>query len=183
MYFSPRMIQMVADQYGYPPLVNMVAPVDREEFDFIKSTQYFGRMHDVTMYIFKGSKVIVNAKHFYPKGLFRCPSGGLKPGEKFEDGVYREAYEETGTKIQLDRYILQVHVNFVCGKSYIPWRTHVMAAHYLEGELRPIDTREIREVKLAELSEFDDFKEIINYLDSGGLKYRARLHDEIVKLL
>ena len=183
MYFTPRMIQMVADQYGYPPLRNMVAPVDREEFDFIKSTQYFGRSHDVTMYIFKGNQVIVNAKHHYPKGLFRAPSGGLKPGETFEEGVYREAYEETGTEIGLDRYILQLNVNFVCGKHYIPWRTHVMTAHYISGVLKPIDTQEIREVKLADLSEFDDFKQIIVYLNSGGLKYRARLHDEVVKLL
>jgi len=183
MYFTPRMVQMVADQYGYPPLINMVAPVDREEFDFIKSTQYFGRSHDVTMYIFKETRLIVNAKHHYPEGLFRAPSGGLKPGETFEEGVHREAYEETGIAIELDRYILQVNVNFVCGKHYIPWRTHVITAHYLSGELKPIDTREIREVKLADLSEFDDFKQIINYLDSGGLKYRARLHDEVVKLL
>ena len=177
------MIQMVADQYGYPPLINMVAPVDQEEFDFIRSTQYFGRCHDVTMYIFKGNQVIVNAKHHYPSGLFRAPSGGLKPGETFEEGTLREAYEETGAEIELDKYILQINVNFICGLKYIPWRTHIMTAHYKSGELKPIDTREIREVKVADFSEFDEFKKIIQYLNSGGLKYRARLHDEVAKLL
>ncbi len=183
MYFTPRMVQTVADQYGYPPVINMTAPVDRDEFYFIKSTQYFGRCHDVTMYIFKDNQVIVNAKHHYPRGLFRAPSGGLKPGESFEDGVFREAYEETGTIIELDRYLLQVNVDFVFGDKSIPWRSHVMTARYVSGELHPIDTREIREVKLADLSEFDDFRQIIEYIDSGGLKYRARLHEEVVKLL
>jgi 8-oxo-dGTP pyrophosphatase MutT (NUDIX family) len=161
----------------------MEAAVDFEEYSFIRSTQYYGRCHDVTLYIFKGNKVIVNAKHSYPEGLYRAPSGGLKPAETFEEGALREAYEETGTKIELDRYILQINVSFTCGKKSIPWRTHVMTANYKSGKIRPVDIGEIREAKLAELSEFDEYKKIIEFLDSGGLAYRARLHDEVVKLL
>jgi len=183
MYFTPRMLQMVADHYGYPPVVSMTAPVDIEEYNFIRSTQHYGRCHDITMYIFKDNQLIVNAKHQYPAGLFRAPSGGLKPGEPFKDGALREAYEETGTQIELQKYILQVNVEFTCGSKYIPWRTHVFTAKYLSGEIRPIDTREIREVKLADLAEFDEFKRMISRLDSGGLAYRARLHDEVLKHL
>jgi len=183
MYFTARMLQLVADRYGYPPVIAMSAPVDDEEYDFIRSTQSYGRCHDVTFYIFKGNKVIVNAKHHYPAGLYRAPSGGLKPGEEFEEGAYREIYEETGTKARLERYILQVNVSFTCGRKVIPWRTHVLTAKYVSGKIEPIDHREIREAKLAELAEFDNYKRIIAGLESGGLSYRARLHDEVLKLL
>ncbi len=183
MYFTPRMIQLVADRYGYPPVINMDAPVDQDEYDFIRSTQTFGRCHDVTLYIFKDNKLIVNAKHHYPKGLYRAPSGGLKPGEDFLDGVNREAYEETGCKIDLKRYILQINVSFSYGKRYIPWKTHVFTAKYASGKIKPTDIREIREARLAELAEFDEYKKIIATLDSGGLHYRARLHDEVLKFL
>lgn len=177
------MVQNVADTYGYPPIISMNIPVDREEYDFIRSTQTFGRCHDVTLYIFKGNRVIVNAKHHYPKGLFRAPSGGLKPGEEFLEGTCREAYEETGCKIKLARYILQVNAAFSHRHRYIPWRTHVFTAQYVSGRLKPVDIREIREVKLADLAEFEEFKKIIETMESGGLHYRAQLHDEVMKFL
>ncbi len=177
------MLQTVADKYGYPPVIAMEAPVDEEEYNFIRSTQSYGRNHDITLYIFKGNKVIVNAKHHYPNGLFRAPSGGLKPGEEFEEGVFRETYEETGTKIKILRYILQINVSFSFGRKSIPWRSHVFTAKYLSGKIEPTDHREIREARLAELVEFDDFKKIIDRMESGGLTYRARLHEEVIKLL
>jgi len=183
MYFTPRMIQMAADHYGYPPTILMEAPVSEDEYNFIRSTQTFGRCHDITMYIFKGNKVIVNAKHHYPPGLYRAPSGGLKPSETLLEGIEREAYEETGCKIIVQKYILQVHVSFSCGRKSIPWKTHVFTANYKSGKIQPIDIREIRETRLADLAEFEDFKKIISRMESGGLSYRARLHDEVLRFL
>ena len=177
------MIQQVADKYGYPPIIKMEAPVSEREYDFIRSTQSYGRCHDITLYIFKGSKIIVIAKHNYPEGLFRAPSGGLKPSEDFQEGVYREAYEETGTKIKLTRYILQINVDFTFRRRSIPWRTHVFTALYQSGRIRPVDIREVREAKLVSLSEFDEYKKIIATMESGGLTYRAQLHDEVMRLL
>jgi 8-oxo-dGTP pyrophosphatase MutT (NUDIX family) len=184
MYVTYRHIQQAADRYGYPPVIKMVAPVSVEEFEFIRSTQSYGRAHDVTMFIFKGQELLVIAKHHYPPGLFRPPSGAIKPNESLAQGARREAYEETGCEIELDRYVLQVNVDFTDGRGVIPWKSHVFTSHYLKGEMHPIDTREIREVSLARLDEFEKFKEIIRLkTDSGGLNYRARLHDEVLRLL
>lgn len=184
MYVTYRHIQEAADKFGYPPIIRMVAPVDREEFDFIRSTQTYGRSHDITMFIFKKQELLVIAKHNYPEGLFRPPSGAIKPGETLAEGALREAYEETGCEIELTRYILQVNVNFTDGRGVIPWKSHVFTARHLCGDPHPIDTREIREVTLARLDEFEKYKEIIrSKTTSGGLNYRARLHDEVLRLL
>jgi 8-oxo-dGTP pyrophosphatase MutT (NUDIX family) len=184
MYITYRHIMEAADRYGYPPVIHMVAPVDWEEFEFIRSTQHYGRCHDVTMFIFKGPDIIVIAKHNYPEGLFRPPSGAAKPGESLAEGALREAYEETGCEIELNRYILQVNVNFTDGRRVIPWKSHIFLGKYVSGEPHPVDTREIREVSLAKLDEFETYKEIIrSKTTSGGLNYRARLHDEVLRLL
>lgn len=184
MYVTYRQIQQAADKFGYPPVIHMIASVDYEEFEFIRSTQHYGRSHDVTMFIFKGSDLIVIAKHHYPPGLFRPPSGACHPGETLEQGALREAYEETGCKIELARYVLQVNVDFVSGEHIIPWKSHIFTGHYVSGEIKPIDTREIREVSVAPIEDFDKYKDIIrNKTASGGLNYRARLHDEVLRLL
>ena len=183
MYFTPHMIREVANKYGYPPIIKMIAPVDAREYDFIRSTQSYGRCHDITLYIFKGNRVIVNSKHHYPPGLYRAPSGGLKPHEDFLEGVEREVYEETGVKMELLKYILQVNVSFSFGTKLIPWKSHVFTARHISGKIAPVDIGEIREAKLADLSEFDNFKKIIATMESGGLHYRARLHDEVLKFL
>lgn len=183
MYFSARMIREVADRYGYPPVIAMNAPVSADEFEFIRSTQSYGRCHDVTLYIFKGTKVIVTSKHHYPPGLYRAPSGGLKPYEEFHEGVFREAHEEAGVKIELQKYILQVNASFSCGNRVIPWRTHVFTAKYLSGKIAPVDIAEIREARLADLAEFEEFKRIAAGIESGGLHYRTRLHDEVLRFL
>ncbi len=184
MYVTFRHIQEAADKFGYPPVIHMKAPVDCQEFEFIRSTQHYGRSHDVTMFIFKGPELIVIAKHNYPPGLFRPPSGACHPGESLEQGALREAYEETGCEIELNRYILQVNVDFTCGEHVIPWKSHIFTGHYVAGEIKPIDTREIREVGIATIEDFEFYKEIIRYKTaSGGLNYRARLHDEVLRLL
>jgi 8-oxo-dGTP pyrophosphatase MutT (NUDIX family) len=184
MYVTYRMIQDVADRFGYPPVIQMVAPVDPQELEFIQSTQHDGRCHDITMFIFKKSDILVISKHHYPEGLYRPPSGAIHPGETVIQGALREAYEETGCKIELNRYILQVNAVFTDGRVQVPWRSHVFTANYLSGDLKPIDTREIREVQLAKVNDFARYKEIIKTkTSSGGLNYRARLHDEVLRLL
>lgn len=184
MYISHRVIREAADRYGYPPVLHLTAPVDSREWEFIRSTQHYGRAHDVTLFIFKGPQVLVIAKHHYPTGLYRPPSGACRPDESLVEGAIREAYEETGCRVELDRYLLQVDAIFTDGRGHIPWKSHVFTGRYLSGEIRPVDTREIRETTLATLDDFRNYKEIIrNKTASGGLNYRARLHDEVLRLL
>ena len=184
MYVTYHHIQQAADKYGYPPVIQMVAPVDKGEFEFIRSTQHYGRCHDITMFIFRGQEILVIAKHDYPQGLYRPPSGAIKPWETLVEGAVREAYEETGCQVELTRYVLQVNVIFTDGRGHIPWKSHVFTARYLDGTPKPIDTREIKKVKFATLPDFETYKEIIRTKTaSGGLNYRARLHDEVLGLL
>ena len=120
----------------------------------------------------------------HPHGVCRAPSGGVQPGEDFEKGTLREAYEETGATIELDRYLLRAHAIFTYLDSEVEWTSHVLTANYISGELRPIDTKEIAEVMEVSLEELQGrIRNNLLATGSGGLAYRAALTDKVVELL
>jgi ADP-ribose pyrophosphatase YjhB (NUDIX family) len=152
-----------------------------EEFRNLKMSQKGGRSHDITMFIRKAGKFVVIAKHFYPPGLYRAPSGGVNPGEDFIDGAQREAKEETGCEVDIKRYLMRIEVDFCHGAETVSWVSHILVANYLSGDLKPLDTKEIREVRVADVEEFRRFKQLMLASQSGGLHYRAYLQDEVLE--
>ncbi len=183
MYVTTKMLDEIVTRFGNPQHVSFEFTVSEHEFKRIKSSQKHGRKHDITMYILKDNKVVVIAKPFYPPGLYRAPSGGLQPGESFTDGALREAREETGCEIMLQRFLLQSDVRFISEIGVIAWTSFVMQAVYQSGEFQFTDHDEIREVRLAGLQEFDTFGKIMRASDIRGLHYRAALHEAVAPLL
>ncbi|MCX6836010.1 MAG: NUDIX hydrolase [candidate division Zixibacteria bacterium] len=177
------MIARMADRYGRPHRREFRFDVPQREVDRIRSSQKSGRNHDVTLYIRKDNQIVVIAKHFYPPGLYRAPSGGLHPGEDFETGIAREVSEETGCSITLDKFLLQTSVTFGNDHDSVFWRSFVVLADYQSGDFQFTDTHEIREVRLADWSEFESFGRIMREMNIGGLRYRAALHETVVELL
>jgi ADP-ribose pyrophosphatase YjhB (NUDIX family) len=183
MFVTEEMIQEMEERHGVPAESSFSYEVTEKEYNRIRSSQKHGRNHDVTLYIRKGGKYVVIAKPFYPPGLYRAPSGGLKPGESFDDGIEREMVEETGVQVELDRFILKTYVRFTFEDRTIDWRSFVFTAEYVSGEFEWTDTDEIREVELAELEHFDKFGAMMRETDIGGLHYRADLHEKVKSLL
>lgn len=183
MYVTPAMVEAMAARYGRPGETAFTFPVSAREHAFIRSSQRFQREHDATMYIVKDGRIVVIAKHHYPPGLYRAPSGGLHPGESFEEGIAREAMEETGAALALERFLLISRVTFTHTDGDIPWRSYVFRARFESGDFRFTDTREIREVRLAQPAEFETFGRIMRSLEVGGLHYRAALHEAVAPLL
>ncbi|KPJ63334.1 hypothetical protein AMJ44_14555 [candidate division WOR-1 bacterium DG_54_3] len=166
-----------------PGELSMSFSMSPSEFQSLKDSMRDGRNSDVTLFIFKDNKIIVIAKPWYPKGLYRAPSGGLRPDEDLELCAKREAYEETGAKIRLEEYVLRIYVTFISNKDKVNWTSHVFSAKYLSGDLKPVDTREIREVNLLSLDELAALKEKLLESDSGGLHYRAALTEAAISEL
>lgn len=192
MYITPEMIREVELKYGSPDILAFVYEMKPNEFEMVRRTQKNGRAHDVTLFIFVGNKVAVIRKHMYPPGAYRPPSGGISPGEGFEEGAIREAFEETGLRVTLDRYLLRVRVRFTCGPRAIAWTTHVLTAKPIPDEteqsaddpLEPRDTHEIAEGKFVTLDELNgEIRTALIRARSTGLRYRAELTDEVVSRL
>jgi ADP-ribose pyrophosphatase YjhB (NUDIX family) len=184
MYVTDAQILEMEAKYGHPVLRHFTIPVTGREYDRIKTSQKDGRNHDFTVYIIKDGRVVVNAKHPYPDHLYRAPSGGVHPGEDFETAIHREVMEETGCQVEIDRFFLRTSVDFTREDgAVIRWRSFVFLAHYEGGEFKFTDHREIRSVKLADWSEFNEFGRIMRSTDTGGLHYRAALHEAVVEVL
>ena len=102
-----------------------------------------GRRHDVTLFVFNGPRLALIRKPHFTEGIWRTPGGGIKPGEDFVAGVVREALEELGVQVELDRYLVRAEAVFRFADQAVPWRTHVFAASTSAEELSPLDTDEI----------------------------------------
>ena len=88
-------------------------------------------------------------------GIWRPPGGGIKPGEDFVDGVLREALEETGLDVELERYLVARR------RASSASRTVERAAggrtssspRRRDDELEPRDTEEIAAARWGTLDE------------------------------
>ena len=183
MSYLALQIQQMEKLYGCPDEIAFVQPVTPEEYKRIARSMKNGRAHDITLYIKKEDGYIFIAKHFYPPGLYRAPSGGVKPGEDFQDGAKREAREETGVDIDLVKYILRIQVRFENESDRIDWTSHIFLADYVKGEIEPQDKREIKEARLIYPHQIPGFIEKMRETKIGGLNYRAFLTEEISKRL
>jgi len=154
------------------------------EFEMVRCSQKLGRAHDVTMFITLDNEIVVIKKPMYPPGAYRAPSGGITPGESFEEGSLREAYEETGLRVTMDRYLVRARVAFTCIGQAIDWTTHVFSATPVGGTLQPIDTHEIAEARYATVEEIrGSIRTALIESGSTGLRYRAELCDLVLEQL
>jgi ADP-ribose pyrophosphatase YjhB (NUDIX family) len=181
MFITDDIIREVEKKFGVAEEVQLAYEMTEREFDMVRRSQKNNRAHDVTMFIIRADYVVVIKKPMYPQGAYRAPSGGINPGEPFEEGALREAYEETGLTVALEKYLLRARVDFTCEGQIIHWTSHVLTARIVEGLLQPIDTHEIVEARFAS---FADLRGNIRkaLLDSGstGLRYRAELSDYVL---
>jgi 8-oxo-dGTP pyrophosphatase MutT (NUDIX family) len=182
MFITDEIIRAVEEKFGAAEEVKLAYEMTEREFEMVRGSQKHGRAHDVTLFIVRADYIVVIKKPMYPEGAYRAPSGGINPGEPFEEGALREAYEETGLQIALDKYVLRTRVAFTCEERVINWTSHIFTARIVEGMLQPIDTHEIVEARFASFDELRGrIKKALLNSGSTGLRYRAELSDMVLE--
>ena len=149
MYLTEAMLASAAERWGEPRRLALSFEISPRERALIHSTSQPDRVHDITFFIEHDGRFALITKPSFPPGVWRAPSGGLHPGEDLEAGAKREALEETGLAIALERYLLRIDARFTLGEAVEPWRTHVFLARTDSADLDPRDAREIRAAKWA----------------------------------
>ena len=181
MYITEATLNKLEQKYGVPSVLHTAYQMNAREFDLLKWSMRDGRAHDVTLFIFQGARVAVIRKPSYVPGLYRVPSGGIKPGECFEVGAKREAYEETGLDVELERYLLKVFVTFSFQGEVVTWTSHVFSAQAIGGHLQPVDTKEIDGARWATVDELKTtLLTSLQQSASAGLRYRAELQAKTI---
>ncbi|MBI2953909.1 MAG: NUDIX hydrolase [Chloroflexi bacterium] len=173
--------------------MNMQYEIDAIELATVRGSMKNGRAHDVTMFIFDrftpGSDIwdtplAAIRKPGFPTGAYRAPSGGVEPGEAVEAAARREAYEETGLDIELERYLLRIRARFTHGPEVVNWVTHIFSARVVGGELEPKDTVEIEDAGFVTLKELQGpIRDILLSSGRALFAYRVALTDATVAIL
>ncbi len=186
MDLEPRTVREIDDlarRLGEPRRI--VATIDDSFDDPIRKPDRFG---EVGMVIVRpNGKLLLSIKTFYPRGAYRLPTGGIHHGEPIYDALVREAQEETGLELHVDRFL--AHIAYA-GERERATLFHTFAFLLRErgGTLGALDEseqiedwREIAPDELPRVAEFLDHIESSGTRDIGGEwrawgKFRAVAH-------
>lgn len=176
MHVTEDVLAPLRNRYGEPRRLDWDGEVSDPELALI--TYNPGRRHDVTLFIFNGERLaLVRKPHFEP-GVWRTPGGGIKPGEDFVAGAVREALEETGAEVELDRFLVEASPVFRFAGEAVPWQTLVFSAHTETEELGALDSVEIAEARWGTASELRGPVRARLLATGRALwRYRVALHD------
>jgi ADP-ribose pyrophosphatase YjhB (NUDIX family) len=177
MHLTDAVLAPLRDRYGEPRPLQWHGEVSEQEFELAGSSPE--RRHDVTFFVFDPhGRLALIQKPSYPEGVWRPPGGGVRPGEEFERGVQREALEELGVHIELERFLVSSEATFRGPDGTIDWRTHVFSARTDGERLDPIDTHEISAARWGSTEELAGPIRV-RLLETGRAlwRYRVVLHD------
>lgn len=185
MYLTPAVLEEMEARYGRPEVAVARALFNPAEFELVARCHRKRRAHDVTLLIREADgRFALIRKPSYPPEVFRPPSGGVEPAESVEGGALREAWEETGLEIRLERYLLRAEARFRCGEQELPWSTHVFSAVATGGTLEPVDRKEVAEARWATVEEMvERYRARMLEWGTAGMRYRVDLQDAALRLL
>ena len=183
MHLTEAILASLRERYGEPRPLRWVGELSEQEFALAGYSPE--RRHDVTLFVFdpRGRLALIQ-KPSYPPGAWRPPGGGVQPGEEFERGAQREAREELGVHIELERFLVSTTATFRSGEAVMEWRTHVFSAGTDDEELDPVDTHEISAARWGSAEELaGPIRATLLATDRALWRYRVALHDAALAAL
>ena len=184
MHVEEALLAPMRERYGNPTRLEWRGEVSEAEFLLASGRPGSTRRHDVTLFIFDGDRLALIRKPMYPPGLWRTPGGGVDPGEDVGAGAAREALEETGLEIELERYLVATDAVFTHAGTSLDWHTHVFSARALGDVLDPQDPREIEAARWGTATELaGPIRERLLATGRALWRYRVALHDAALAAL
>ncbi|HSC49541.1 MAG TPA: NUDIX hydrolase [Gaiellaceae bacterium] len=183
MHLTESVLAPLRTRYGEPLPLRWEGEVSEQELRLAGSSPE--RRHDVTFFVFDPTgRLALIQKPSYPEGVWRPPGGGVRPGEEFERGVQREAREELGVHIELERFLVSSEATFRGPGGVIDWRTHVFSARTDEERLDPVDTHEISAARWGSAEELaGPIRRRLLETGRALWHYRVALHDAALAAL
>ena len=183
---NPAEIEELARQYGPIERRSHSLEVGKKNFEYWRRALAKKR-GEVIFVVERPAGLILHTKDFYPAGTYRLPSGGVKWGESVLSALHREAQEEMGLEIEVERFLGLLEYELRCEKERLPFVSYVFLVRGSAGELAPQDEEErilsFRQVPLAGLAAAADSLRALegDWRDWG--EFRALAHDFVVEML
>jgi len=179
MHLTEEVLAPIKARYGEPAVLEWEGEISEREYGI--ATYDPARLHDVTLFIMNGERLALIRKHPFPPDVWRPPGGGVKEGEDFVAAVEREAFEETGLRVALERYLLVTHARFFYRPRELDCRTHVFLAGTADDELEVHDTDEIAAARWGTLEELaGPLRGRLLATGRSFWRYRVALHDAAI---
>jgi ADP-ribose pyrophosphatase YjhB (NUDIX family) len=176
MHIDEAVLAPLRERFGRPATLEWEGEISEREHAL--ATYDPKRTHDVTLFIFNGERLALIRKHHFEEGIWRPQGGGVKRGEDFVPGVQREALEETGLRVEVQRYLVAASARFLYEPLDVPWHTHVLLATTEDERLAPRDTDEIEAARWGTLAELSGpLRERLLATGRAFWRYRVALHD------
>ncbi len=83
----------------------------------------------------KNGKFIVIRTNFYPKGVYRIPTGGIGIGEDVTEALYREIGEELGLSVELQKFLGLVRYTIKYGENSLRFYSFVFVLKETGGNI------------------------------------------------
>src|SRR3954468_22658421 len=182
MHLSEEILERVRARYGEPLRMRWEGEISAPEHAL--ATYNPARTHDVTLFILNGDRLALIRKPMFAEGIWRPPGGGIKLDEDVGAGAEREALEETGLRVTLQRYLVDADALFVHPPHELRWRTHVFLATTDDEEIEPLDAQEIAGARWGTLEELaGPLRERLLATSRAFWRYRVALHDRALEAL
>jgi len=184
---NPEEIEALARQYGPVERRSYSLEVGRRNFEYWRRELVEKRRGEVVFVVRGPGGLILHTKDFYPPGTYRLPSGGVRWGESVLSALHREAREEMGLEVEVDRFLGLLEYEFRCQGEMMPFVSYVFLVREAGGELAPQDKEErilsFRQVPVAELSAIADSLRAMEGDWQGWGEFRAIAHDFVVEMM
>lgn len=183
MHVDEVVLEPVREAFGDPVVMPWDGEISDREWGI--ATYNPVRTHDVTLFILDPARriALIRKPHF-AAGVWRPPGGGIKPGEDFAVGAIREALEETGLRVELQRYLVVTDAVFRHAGRELPWHTHVLLATTDDEAIEPADDDEIAEARWGTLDELaGPLRTQLLAENRAFWRYRVALHDAALSAL
>jgi ADP-ribose pyrophosphatase YjhB (NUDIX family) len=177
VHITDAVLAPVRARFGEPAELRWTGEVTAGEYEL--ATYNPMRTHDVTLFILDArERIALIRKPHFANGIWRPPGGGIKPSEDFAEGAVREALEETGLDVTLERYLVAAEATFRHDGRELDWRTHVLLALTADETLAPRDEAEIAGARWGTTAELAGPLRA-RLLETGHAlwRYRVALHD------
>jgi ADP-ribose pyrophosphatase YjhB (NUDIX family) len=183
VHVTEEILAPLRERYGEPLELEWSGDISDREHAL--ATYNPARMHDVTLFILDPEeRLALIRKPQFTEGIWRPPGGGIKPGEDFVAGAVREALEETGLRVTLDRYLVASAATFLYEPYGVAWHTHVFSARTVDTDLAPRDAEEIAGARWGTLEELaGPLRERLLATGHAFWRYRVALHDASLAML
>lgn len=183
MHLDDVALARLREQFGDPLPLDWDGEISDAEWAL--ATYNPTRTHDVTLFILDlAERLALIRKPHFAEGVWRPPGGGIKPGEDVVSGAVREALEETGLRVELDRYLVATTAVFRNAGRELHWRTHVLSARTSDDALAPSDPAEIAAARWGTLDELaGPLRERLLATEREFWRYRVALHDAALAAL